>query len=77
MITNTSPDDERTENGGKRRQKSTKLVRKNMLNHQKESEEIQPRDYTRNDHDIKESKENPKNAEAWPRQTDHTLGQAG
>ena len=40
-------------------------------------QEIQPRDHTRNDHGIKEPEESLKEANARPRQTDHTLGQAG
>ena len=40
------------------------------------NQEIQPKDYTRNDHDINEPEESPKNAEAGRRQTDLTLGQA-
>ena len=51
-----------------------------MQNHSKESkrgnQEIQPRDHTRNDHGIKEPEESTKNAEAKPRQTYHTPGQA-
>ena len=50
-----------------------------MQDHQNESkrghQEIQPRDHTINDHGIKEPDESPKNAEARPRQTDHTPGQ--
>ena len=42
----------------------------------REHHEIQPRDLTRNDHDIKEPEESPKIAEAGPRQADHTPGQA-
>ena len=49
-----------------------------MQDHQKESErgdqEILTRDHTRNDHDIKEPEEYPKNAEV---RTDHTPRQAG
>ena len=49
--------------------------------HQKESkrghQEIQPRNHTRHDHGIKEPDESPKNAEARPRQSDHTLRKAG
>ena len=41
-----------------------------MQDHQKESkrghQEIQPRDHTRNDHDIKEPEESTKNPEARP-----------
>ena len=48
----------------------------NMQDHQKQSkgghEEIQPRDHMRNDLGTNEPEENPKNAEARPRQTDHT-----
>ena len=54
---------------------------KNMQDNQKESErghdEIHPRNYTRSDHEIKDPEERPKNAEARPRQTDHTHRQAG
>ena len=32
--------------------------------------------FTRNDHGIKEPEESPKTADARPRQTDHTPGQA-
>ena len=58
---NTSPDDELTRNGGKRQQKATTRISRNMQDHQKESkrghQEIQPRDHTRNDHGIKEREE--------------------
>ena len=40
-------------------------------------QDIQPRDHTINDNGIKEPVESPKNAEARPRQTGHTPGQAG
>ena len=70
--------------GGKWREtgtKTTNRARRNMQDHQKESktghQEIQPRYHTRNDHDIKEPEESPKNAEGRPRQTGHTPGQAG
>ena len=53
-----APDDETTTNSGKRRQKTTNRVRRNMQKHQKESnrghQEIQPTYHTRNDHGIKE-----------------------
>ena len=56
-------------------------IRRNMQDYQNESkrvhQEIQPRDHTRNDHDIKEPDESVKNAEARPVQTDHTPRQAG
>ena len=49
--------------------------------HQRETnkahKEIQPKDYTRNNHDINEPEQSPKNAEARRRRTDRTLGQAG
>ena len=52
-----------------------------MQDHQKESkrghQEIQQRDHKRNDDDIKEPKNNPKNAEDRPRQTDHIFRQVG
>ena len=52
-----------------------------MQDHQKESkrgqQDIQPRDHTRNDHDIKEPEESKKNAEARLRQIYHTLRHAG
>ena len=55
-------------------------LRRNMQDHQKESKrghhEVQPREHMRNDHGIKESEESPKNAEARPRQNEHTPGQA-
>ena len=56
-------------------------VRRNMQDPQndgkREHQEIQPRDHTRNNHDIKEPEESPKYAEAKPRRTDHTPRQAG
>ena len=49
-----------------------------MRDHQKEIktgyQEIQPRDHSRNDRDIKAPEDSPKNAEAKPRQTDYTPG---
>ena len=55
--------------------KTTNIVRRDMQDHQKESnrrhQEIQPRNHTRNDHYIKEPEESPKNAKA-SRQTNHT-----
>ena len=52
-----------------------------MPDHQEESkrghQEIQPRDHMRNDRNIKEPEKSPENANAWPRQTDHTPRQAG
>ena len=64
---------ETTRNGNKQRIEYSR----NMQDHQKESKrgqkEIQPRYHTRNE----ESEESPTNAEARPRQTDHTPGQTG
>ena len=52
-----------------------------MQDHQTESkrghQEIQQRDHTRNDRDIKKFEESQKNAEGRPRQTIHTPRQAG
>ena len=59
----------------------TNRIRRNKKNHQEESKtehkEIQPRDHRRNDYGITEPEECPTNAEARPRQTDHTPRQAG
>ena len=52
-----------------------------MQDHQNECKrghkEIQPRDHTRNDRDIKEPEESLKNAEARPVQTNNTPRHAG
>ena len=40
-------------------------------------QEVQPRNQTRNYHDIKEPEKSPKNAETRLRQTDNTPKQAG
>ena len=52
-----------------------------MQDYQKESmlghQEIQLRNHTRKDRDIKQPEESPNNAEATPRQTDQTPRQAG
>ena len=70
---------EMAENGDNKQRMNR--VRRNMQDNQQESkrghQKIQPRNHTRNDHDIKEPEESPKNAEARPRHTDHIHGQAG
>ena len=52
-----------------------------MQDHQKERkkghQKIQPRDHTRNDHDIREPAGCQKSAQCRPRQTENTPGQPG
>ena len=80
IVTNMSPDDETTRNGGKRRLQTTNKVRRNLTAiTKKASEDIRKynRYHMRNDHDTKELEESQKNAEASPIQTDHIPRQAG